>query len=64
MSQKIYEFSKLVLERVSFDATLFSKELFKAIQQLLPYEIENLKDWLIHFTSEKPELKPSLLLIN
>ena len=64
MSQKIYEFSKLVLERVSFDATLFSKELLKAVQLLLPYEIENLKDWLIHFTSEKPELKPSLLLIN
>ena len=63
MSRKIYDYSKLVLERVSFDAQLFAKELQKALDLLLPFEIEQLKDWLINFTKEKPELRASLLLI-
>ena len=63
MARKIYDYSKLVLERVSFDAILFAKELQKAIALLLPFEIEELKKWLIDFIEEKPELKQSLLLI-
>ncbi len=63
MSRKIYDYSKMVLERVSFDAQLFSKELQKALLLLLPFEIEELTEWLINFTKEKPELRPSLLLI-
>lgn len=53
----------MVLERVSFDAQLFAKELQKALLLLLPFEIEELTEWLINFTNEKPELRPSLLLI-
>ncbi|GEC79156.1 hypothetical protein [Flavobacterium aquatile] len=64
MSRLIYDYTKSVLERVSFDIKLFSKELDKAVKVLLPYEIEQLAEWLINFTSEKPELKPCLLIIN
>lgn len=60
----MFDYTKSVLERVSFDPILFCKELEKAIRTLLPYEIEQLKDWLFTFTNEKPELKQYLLLVN
>jgi hypothetical protein len=61
MSRTIYDYTKSVLERVSFDAILFCKELDKAIKVLLPYEIEELVEWLLQFTKEKPELRHCLL---
>jgi hypothetical protein len=61
MSRIVYEYTKMVLERVSFDAVLFEKELEKAIRNLLPYEIEDLKIWLLVFVDEKPELKKCLI---
>lgn len=64
MSRLIYDYTKSVLERVSFDATLFCKELEKALKTLLPYEIEQLTEWLFSFTSEKPELRQCLLTSN
>ena len=60
----IYDYTKTMLERVSFDPVLFLKELKKAIRALLPYELEQLKKWLINFTIEKPELKECLIIIN
>ena len=64
MSRLIYDYTKSVLERVSFDSMLFCKELEKAIKLLLPYEIEELTKWLFVFTKEKPELRQCLLIIN
>jgi DNA replication protein DnaD len=64
MSRLIYDYTKSVLERVSFDAKLFCKELEKALKSLLPYEIEQLTEWLFSFTSEKPELRQCLLSSN
>ena len=64
MSRMIYDYTKSVLERVSFDPQLFCKELQKALKNLLPYEIEQLTDWLVKFTTEKPELKYCLVLVN
>jgi len=64
MSRKIFDYTKSVLERVSFDATLFCKELEKALKMLLPYEIDQLTDWLLNFTKEKPELRQCLRIIN
>ena len=61
MSRMIYNYTKTVLERVSFDAKLFCKELEKALKMLLPYEIEQLTEWLLNFTIEKPELRKCLL---
>lgn len=63
MPRMIYDYTKSVLERVSFDPTLFSKELRKAIKNLLPYELEQLRKWLLYFTSEKPELKQCLSIV-
>ncbi|HPW97947.1 MAG TPA: hypothetical protein PK218_05250 [Flavobacterium sp.] len=64
MPRMIYDYTKSVLERVSFDPILFSKELKKAIRNLLPYEIEQLKKWLQFFTKEKPELKRCLTVVS
>ncbi|HTG65361.1 MAG TPA: hypothetical protein VL859_03190 [Flavobacterium sp.] len=64
MSKVMFDYTKSILERVSFDPVLFSKELEKAIKTLLPFELEQLKEWLTSFIIEKPELKPSLLIVN
>lgn len=64
MSRMIYDYTKDVLEKVSFDAKLFMRELKKAVKNLLPYEIEHLKKWLQYFTNEKPELKQFLYIVN
>lgn len=60
----MYEYTKSILERVSFDPFLFCKELEKAIKTLLPYEMEQLREWLLNFTIERPELKQCLLIVN
>ncbi len=64
MPRMIYDYTKSMLEKVSFDPMLFLKELKKAIKALLPYELEQLKKWLDNFTIQKPELKDCLLIIN
>ena len=56
MPRQIYLYTKSILERVSFDAKLFCKELEKATRMLLPYELDQLREWLLSFTQEKPEL--------
>jgi hypothetical protein len=64
MPRMIYDYTKSVLERVSFDPDLFSKELKKAIRNLLPYEIDQLKKWLQFFTEQKPELRKCLAIVS
>ena len=64
MTKVMLDYTKSILERVSFNPELFKRELQKAIKTLLPYEIEYLKKWLLRFTCKKPELKPCLVLIN
>jgi len=64
MSKAMFDYTKSVLERVSFDVTLFCKELEKAIKSLLPHEMELLREWLLNFVIEKPELKQCLLIVN
>ncbi|MDH3796884.1 MAG: hypothetical protein OER83_08425 [Flavobacteriaceae bacterium] len=64
MSRAMLDYTKLVLQKVSFDIKLFHKELKKAVKRLLPYEIEELKLWLLQFQEDKPELKPSLIYLN
>ncbi len=63
MSKIMFDYTKTVLERVSFDAVLFCKELEKAIKALLHYEMELLREWLVQFIVEKPELKQCLLIV-
>ena len=63
MPRMIYDYTKSVLERVSFDPVLFCRELRKAIKNLLPYEIEQLRKWLSSFTTERPELQQYLSIV-
>lgn len=56
MARAMYEYTKTVLEKVSFSVELFSRELKKALVRLLPYELDELKLWLKQFTKEKPHL--------
>ena len=64
MSKVMFDYTKSVLERVSFDPILFCKELEKAIKALLPYEMDLLREWLLTFIIEKPELKQCLVIVN
>ncbi|MGV7104979.1 hypothetical protein [Flavobacterium sp. U410] len=64
MSRSMFLYTKSILERVSFDTKLFCKELEKAVNLLLPYEIDQLRDWLFQFTKERPELRQCLIYIN
>lgn len=63
MPRAIFEYTKTVLKKVSFDKELFKLELEKAVKRLLPYEIQELYIWLKQFTVNKPELYVCLQLI-
>lgn len=64
MARAMFEYSKTVLKKVSFNTDLFCRELEKALKRLLPHEISELAIWLRKFTSNKPELHFCLRLIN
>lgn len=63
MPRAMLEYTKTILQKVSFDVKLFTKELKKAVSRLLPSEIEELKIWLQSYILDKPELQPSLGLL-
>jgi hypothetical protein len=56
MARAMFEYTKTILSKVSFNSELFCKELEKSLQMLLPYEIKELIIWLKQFTVNKPEL--------
>jgi hypothetical protein len=56
MARAMFEYTLMILEKVSFDSTLFCRELQKAMDRLLPFEIEELKIWLISLYKMQPEL--------
>lgn len=64
MVSQTLDYTKTILQKVSFDARLFVWELKKAIRRLLPSEIEELRIWLDHFLKDKPELQSSLVYVN
>ncbi len=59
----MFEYTKTVLKKVSFNSDLFCKEVQKALSRLLPYEIDELTIWLKQYTSNKPELHSCMALI-
>lgn len=63
MPRAMYEYTKVVLQKVSFNADLFCKELEKSLDRLLPYEIDELFIWLRKYTANKPELYTCLTII-
>lgn len=60
----IYDYTKNELESVSFDPNLFKRSLKRAVKNLLPYEIDQLINWLMYFTTNRPELKNCLTEMN
>jgi hypothetical protein len=47
MSLSMLEYTKTILEKVSFDKKLFEKELYKAIKYLMPPELKELEQWCL-----------------
>lgn len=63
MARAMFEYTITVLDKVSFDVTLFCKEVKKAIQRLLPYEIEELKLWIYKLIRQNPQLNQCLIYL-
>ena len=63
MARAMFEYTKTVLKKVSFDVTLFCKEVKKAVERLLPYEIEELKVFIHSLIKQNPELNQCLIYL-
>lgn len=63
MARAMFEYTKTILKKVSFDVTLFCKEVQKAVQHLLPYEIEELRVFIQSLIKQNPELQQSLIYL-
>lgn len=63
MARAMFDYTKAVLAKVSFDANLFCKELQKALKRLLPYEIEELKIWVNSLIKQNPDLNQCLIYL-
>lgn len=63
MARAMFEYTKTVLNKVSFDVNLFCKELEKALERLLPYEIEELKIFIQSLIMQNPELNQCLIYL-
>ena len=63
MARAMFEYTKMVLSKVSFDSNLFYIEVEKAFKRLLPYEIEELKIYIKSLAFYNPDLNQSLHLL-
>lgn len=63
MARAMFDYTKAVLAKVSFDANLFCKELQKALNYLLPYEVEELKIWVDSLVQRNPNLNECLIYL-
>jgi len=59
----MFDYTKTILQKVSFDVKLFTRELQKAVSRLLPSELEELRIWLQLYIVDKPELHSTLILL-
>lgn len=56
--EKMLEYTKTILRKVSFDLKLFKKELYKSIQYLSIPELQELESWVFQTYGLKYELVP------
>ncbi|WP_340074940.1 hypothetical protein [Leptobacterium sp. I13] len=63
MARAMFEYTQVVLQKVSFDPVLFCKELEKAVKRLLPHELEELRIWIYEYIHGKPELNQCLIYL-
>ncbi len=53
----MFEMYKYILDKVSFDESLFRKELLKAVEQIHPNERHSLETWCLStFYAQHPEI--------
>lgn len=52
----MFEYTKQVLKKVSFDVKLFCHEVRKAIKRLLPHEIDELRIFIEELIYQNPKL--------
>ncbi len=64
MARAMFEYTKTILNKVSFDSMLFSKELQKAVQRLLPYEVEELRIWIKSLILQHPNLNQCMVYLS
>jgi len=64
MARAMFDYTKSVLSKVSFDVNLFCRELEKALTRLLPHEIEELKLWIDGLVRDRPELDKCLVYLS
>ncbi len=48
MAKSMLEYSKTILEKVSFDKSLFEKELKKALKMLVECDRKELQQWVVN----------------
>lgn len=63
MARAMLDYTKTILDKVSFDASLFCKEVQKAVSRLLPYEIEELKQFVLSLVQQNPELNQCMVYL-
>jgi hypothetical protein len=63
MARAMYEYTKTVLKKVSFDVSLFCKEVEKAVRRLLPHELEDLRVFIQSLIIQNPELNQCLIYL-
>jgi len=63
MSRAMFEYTKTILQKVSFDVVLFCKEVEKAVSRLLPHELDELRDYILLLVRKNPDLKDSLIYL-
>ena len=56
MARAMFEYTKEVLRKVSFDVKLFCREVKKAVKRLLPHEIDELKIFINALIHKNPQL--------
>ena len=64
MPRAMLEYTKEILKKVSFDTQLFCRELKKATERLLPYELDELRDFIIRLTQVNPSLKQCMIYLD
>ena len=64
MARAMFEYTKQVLVKVSFDVKLFCNEVRKAVKRLLPHELEELKIFVKTLILQNPKLEKCRIYLN
>ncbi|MGR7811862.1 hypothetical protein [Lacinutrix undariae] len=63
MARAMFEYTKTILNKVSFDSVLFCKEVQKAVSRLLPYEVDELRIYIQSLVLQNPDLNQCMIYL-